>query len=108
MARRGELAKKEEHRLTIMELPAGCGPLSPTLVDIFGREVSEDELREAQNGIAFSQISRESKVLTALSSASPAELGAHVQVRQLNRMTFHDAPLLVGRLFSYRVPCGEV
>lgn len=92
MARRGELALKEEDRL-IAELPAGCGPLDPTLADIFERAVSEEELREADDEETFSEISRESKLLTALGFAAPTEVVAHTKVRQFIFMTLHYAPL---------------
>lgn len=63
------------------ELPPGCGPPCPSLEEIFGWEVDEEELRTARDGSEHLQTSEASRRLTALSSAAPKELASHVQVR---------------------------
>lgn len=63
------------------ELPPGCGPPSPSLAAIFGRQVDKEELETAHDGTEHLQTSLASRRVTALSAAAPKELASHVQVR---------------------------
>lgn len=64
----------------LQELPPGCGPPSPSLKGIFGREMGDEELATARDGSEHLQTSQASRRLTALSAATPKELASHVQV----------------------------
>ncbi|CBJ29267.1 Zinc finger, TAZ-type [Ectocarpus siliculosus] len=82
------------------ELPPGCGPPSPSLAAIFGRQVDKGELETAHDGTEHVQTSLASRRVTALSAAAPKELASHVQALRLDYLVQKVRPILTKLMSS--------
>ncbi|CAM9145756.1 unnamed protein product [Ectocarpus sp. 12 AP-2014] len=82
------------------ELPPGCGPPSPSLAAIFGRQVDKEELETAHDGTEHVQTSLASRRVTALSAAAPKELASHVQALRLDYLVQKVRPILTKLMSS--------
>lgn len=63
----------------LKRLPPDCKPLRPTLADIFGSKVSEEELQQNDDVKEILKVSLESRGLAALPPGAPTELVNYVR-----------------------------